>query len=344
MESIRTLVLRARFEMSLAALIPSIFGMRTSRRAMSGSFSWAFRTASWPSAASATTLISLVASNSLRRLWRNSLSSSATSTLMAMGLLLLLAVDGQEHRHGEAASVSALRPDPSPVGLGDELAIREPQAGSGLDLALIAGIKAVEDHGQILFGDAHALVLDAQEQVSPARVLVVLQHAGGDMNMAALRRELDGVAEQIDQQAREPSLVGHYRDVRRIRVVQHLEPLFFHLRPEYAQACLNQLFDRKGSQREGNLAKVRPIQIDHLIHHAGDQIAGAEQILEDFLSMLAVGLRRRLLQALESLLDPQQGVLEVVRDHVSHGRPFFFGFGKLPAPLGEFSLQFVPIA
>src|SRR6516164_3450359 len=68
-------------EMSFAALIPSILGMRTSNRAMSGSVSRDLTTASWPSAASATTFMSLALSSNILRLCLNNRSSSAIKSL-----------------------------------------------------------------------------------------------------------------------------------------------------------------------------------------------------------------------------------------------------------------------
>src|SRR5258706_5216227 len=156
-ESMRTLVFGARLEISLAALIPSIFGIRTSRSAMSGSFSWARTTASWPSAASATTRMSLTPSSNFLRLWRNSRSSSAMRILIGMGLLLLLgfprsaflsSVVAHVQRQGdgdrEAAAGRAFGPDAAPVRLRHELAIRKPEAGPRLE-PLIARIEDVED-------------------------------------------------------------------------------------------------------------------------------------------------------------------------------------------------------
>src|SRR5690349_8813492 len=128
-----SLVLGVSVASSLAALMPSIFGMRTSSSAMSGSFSCARITASCPSAASATTRRSRAPSSSFLKLWRNSRSSSAISILIGIVGSLLLWIQRQRDGYREAFAGLALGPDLSVMRLGDELAVRQSQAGAGVE-------------------------------------------------------------------------------------------------------------------------------------------------------------------------------------------------------------------
>jgi hypothetical protein len=103
--------------------------------------------------------------------------------------------DGDRQRHDERrplAFAGALRPDGAAVHLGEVLDDGEPQAQAVVPSrrAAVGLAEAVEDVGEELGLDAHAGVDDADLQM---RIDPLEEH----LHLAALRRELDGIGEQI---------------------------------------------------------------------------------------------------------------------------------------------------
>ncbi len=187
---------------------------------------------------------------------------------------------------GGALAGGAGGPDAAAVLVDDAATDGEAEAGAaqGAGVGGVALLEAVEDVFELVGGDAAALVADLDEGFA------VVEIAGGEVDLAAGGRELDGVRDEVVERLQDAVGVGP--DVDAVGREEDADVGPWGARLLHAGGAAEQVFGAAHGRVQLGFAAADAFEVEDVVDQADEAVGVADGDVEHLLGLLRAGRER----------------------------------------------------